>query len=58
MTKITATELAAAGLVKATLPVKILGVGNLTAKVEVVANAFSKSAETAITNAGGTATIL
>lgn len=58
LTKITATELAAAGLVKATLPVKILGVGNLTAKVEVVANAFSKSAETAITNAGGTATKL
>ena len=58
LTKITATELAAAGLVKATLPIKILGVGNLTAKVEVVANAFSKSAETAITNAGGTATKL
>ena len=56
--KIGISELVAAGLVKATLPVKILGVGSLTAKVEVVANAFSNSAETAITNAGGTATKL
>ena len=58
LTKIGVQELEAAGLVKATLPVKILGVGTLTAKVEVVANAFSKSAETAIQNAGGTATKL
>ena len=54
--KIGINELVAAGLVKASQPVKILGVGTLTAKVEVVANAFSNSAETAITNAGGTAT--
>ncbi|MCQ2222787.1 MAG: 50S ribosomal protein L15 [Bacteroidaceae bacterium] len=58
LTQITVQELAAAGLVKASLPVKILGVGELTAKVDVVANAFSKSAEAAITNAGGTATKL
>ena len=58
LTKIGVEELVAAGLVKATQPVKILGVGTLTAKVEVVANAFSKSAETAIQNAGGTATKL
>ena len=56
--KIGINELVAAGLVKASQPVKILGVGTLTAKVEVVANAFSSSAETAITNAGGTATKL
>ena len=56
--KIGINELGAAGLVKASQPVKILGVGTLTAKVEVVANAFSNSAETAITNAGGTATKL
>ena len=56
--KIGINELVAAGLVKASQPVKILGVGTLTARVEVVANAFSNSAETAITNAGGTATKL
>lgn len=56
--KIGIQELVEAGLVKASQPVKILGVGELTAKVEVVANAFSNSAETAITNAGGTATKL
>ncbi|MBQ0050329.1 MAG: 50S ribosomal protein L15 [Bacteroidales bacterium] len=51
-------ELVAAGLVSPNKPVKVLGNGELTAKVEVIANAFSKSAETAITNAGGTATKL
>lgn len=51
-------DLVAAGLVSANKPVKVLGNGELTAKVEVIANAFSKSAETAITNAGGTATKL
>ena len=38
--------------------VKILGNGALTAKVEVEANAFSKSAVAAIEAAGGTATKL
>lgn len=56
--KIGIQEMVAAGLVKASQPVKVLGNGTLTAKVEVVANAFSKSAETAIQNAGGTATKL
>ena len=36
--------------------VKILGNGQLTAKIDVVAHAFSKSAEAAIQAAGGTAT--
>lgn len=34
---------------------KVLGKGTLTAKLEVTAHAFSKSAEEAIKNAGGTA---
>ncbi|MGI6073304.1 MAG: 50S ribosomal protein L15 [Fermentimonas sp.] len=34
--------------------VKILGRGTLTAKLDVTANAFSKSAEEAITSLGGT----
>lgn len=34
--------------------IKVLGKGTLTAKLEVEAHAFSKSAEEAITNAGGT----
>ena len=38
--------------------VKVLGNGTLTAKVEVEANAFSKTAEEAIQNVGGTATKL
>ena len=44
-----------AGLIGPKHLVKILGRGALTAKLEVEANAFSKSAEEAITSAGGTA---
>ncbi len=44
-----------AGLVSTKNLVKILGRGSLTAKLEVKAHAFSKSAEEAITAAGGTA---
>ena len=58
ITTIGIKELMEAGFVKAKQPVKILGKGNLTAKVEVTANAFSKSAEAAIQNVGGTATKL
>ena len=56
--KITIESMVAAGLVSAKGLVKVLGNGTLTAKVEVVANAFSKSAEEAIQNAGGIATKL
>ncbi len=56
--KVTIESMVAAGLVSAKGLVKVLGNGTLTAKVEVVANAFSKSAEEAIQNAGGTATKL
>lgn len=55
ITKITPQVLADAGLVARKHLVKILGRGVLTAKLEVEAHAFSKSAEEAITSAGGTA---
>ncbi len=58
LTKIAVSDMVAAGLVKADGLVKVLGNGELTAKVEVVANAFSKSAEEAIKSVGGTATKL
>ena len=53
ITTIVATEFAQAGIAKAGQLVKVLGNGTLTAKVEITANAFSKSAEAAITAAGG-----
>ena len=56
--KITVADIVAAGYAKAGELVKVLGNGELKAKVEVEANAFSKSAEAAITAAGGTATTL
>jgi len=56
--KVTIEDMVVAGLVSAKGLVKVLGNGTLTAKVEVVANAFSKSAEEAIQNVGGTATKL
>ena len=56
--KITIEDMVVAGLVSAKGLVKVLGNGTLTSKVEVVANAFSKSAEEAIQNVGGTATKL
>ena len=58
LTKIGHEELVAAGVVNAKGLVKVLGNGKLTAKVEVVANAFSKTAEAAIQAVGGTATKL
>ena len=58
LTKIGIEELKAAGLVNGNVLVKVLGNGELTAKVEVTANAFSKSAEEAIKSVGGNAIIL
>lgn len=52
--KITVEDLRNAGLVSKNVLVKILGNGSLTRKLEVEANAFSKSAEAAIVAAGGT----
>ena len=58
LTKIGLEELVAAGVVNAKGLVKVLGNGKLTAKVDVAANAFSKTAEAAIQAVGGTATKL
>jgi len=46
------------GLVAKNDKVKVLGRGELSAKVEVIANAFSSSAVAAIEKAGGKATVL
>ncbi|HLO38959.1 MAG TPA: 50S ribosomal protein L15 [Paludibacter sp.] len=54
LTKIGLTELREAGFLSKTALVKILGNGTLTLKLDVEANAFSKSAEQAIIAAGGT----
>ena len=58
LSKIGIEELKAAGLVNGNVLVKVLGNGELTAKVDVTANAFSKSAEEAIKAVGGNAIIL
>jgi len=54
LTKIGVQDLRDAGFVSRTALVKILGKGVLSVKIEVEANAFSKSAEEAIVAAGGT----
>lgn len=54
--KIGLAELKAAGLCHGRQLVKVLGNGELKAKVDVEANAFSKSAEEAIKAVGGNAT--
>ena len=58
LTKIGIAELKAAGLTNGRELVKILAKGQLTAKLEVEANAFSTTAEEAIKAAGGNATII
>lgn len=58
LTKIGIAELKAAGLTNGKELVKILGNGELKAKLEVEANAFSKSAEEAIKAVGGNVTII
>lgn len=58
LTKIGLAELREAGIVRGKGLVKILGKGELTAKLEVEANAFSKTAEEAIKAVGGTVTII
>ena len=52
--RITVADLIQAGYVRKNQLVKILGVGSLSKKVDVEANAFSKKAEEIITAAGGT----
>jgi len=58
LTKIGVAELVAAGLTNGKELVKVLGNGELKAKVDVEANAFSKTAEEAIKAVGGNATII
>ena len=52
--KVSVADLLQAGLVRKNQLVKVLGVGTLSKKVDVEANAFSKKAEEIITAAGGT----
>ncbi len=52
--KVGRNELCEAGFISKNTLVKVLGKGALTLKLEVEANAFSKSAEDAIVAAGGT----
>lgn len=58
LTKIDVQSLVDAGFISSKHLVKILGNGALTAKLEVKAHSFSKSAEAAIQAAGGTVTKL
>lgn len=58
LSKIGIAELKKAGIVKGKVLVKILGNGELKTKLDVEANAFSKSAEEAIKAVGGNATII
>ena len=54
---ITVDDLVAKGAVRKGQPVKVLGQGDLTVKVEVTAQAFSSSAKEKIEAAGGTITV-
>ncbi len=58
LTKIGMAELVAAGLTNGKKLVKILAKGELKTKVDVEANAFSKTAEEAIKALGGNTTII
>ncbi len=55
LTKVTLKELNEAGFVSSKQLVKVLGNGKLTAKLDIEANAFSKSAIAAIEAVGGNA---
>ena len=58
-TVVDADALAAKGIIKkANLPVKVLGNGNLTKKLEVKLNAYSASAAEKINAAGGKAEVI
>ena len=58
LTVVSVQDLVQAGYVSKGQLVKILGNGQLTSKIDVQANGFSKSAEAAITALGGNATKL
>jgi large subunit ribosomal protein L15 len=56
--EVTVETLVAKGAVRKNQPVKVLGTGDITVKVDVKANAFSASAAEKIAAAGGTVTEL
>jgi large subunit ribosomal protein L15 len=58
LSKIGIAELKEAGLTNGKELVKVLGNGELKSKIDVEANAFSKTAEEAIKAVGGNATII
>ncbi|MDP3967705.1 MAG: 50S ribosomal protein L15 [Nocardioides sp.] len=55
---VTVVDLAAKGAVRAGEPVKVLGQGDISVKVQVTAHAFSASAKEKIAAAGGSTTEL
>lgn len=55
---VTVADLVARGAVRKNQPVKVLGQGDLSVKVDVTAHAFSGSAKEKIEAAGGTTTTL
>lgn len=57
-TRVGIEELRSAGLISGNKLVKILGNGELKAKLEVFAHAFSKTAEEAIKAVGGNTTVI
>ncbi|WP_309081111.1 50S ribosomal protein L15 [Zhihengliuella sp.] len=56
--EVTVESLVEKGAVRKNQPVKVLGTGDITVKVDVKANAFSKSAAEKIAAAGGSVTEL
>ena len=56
--EVTVDDLVAKGAVRKNQPVKILGQGDLTVKLQVTVNAFSATAKDKITAAGGSVTEL
>lgn len=55
LSKVSVSDFIAAGFISSTQLVKVLGNGSLTMKLDVEANAFSKSAIAAIESVGGNA---
>ena len=55
---VTVEDLVAKGAVRKGRPVKVLGQGEITVKLQITANKFSGSAKTKIEAAGGSVTIL
>lgn len=54
---VTVEELVAKGAVRKNQPVKVLGSGDITVKIDITAQKFSASAEEKITAAGGSITV-